>query len=157
ILEEDRALLHLAAGAWLESVGDVDTGLIARHADAGGDLPRAAVLYSRATHQAYTNGAQLETALDLADRGLACGAVGTIRAQLLLAKGQVCYHMGRLHDAIHASEEAAQYAAPGSDMWGEAQRLVSAALIEAGRSAEGDARIVWALGPDFPGLSLPIR
>ena len=33
ILEEDRATLHLSAGAWLESVGDVDVGLIARHAD----------------------------------------------------------------------------------------------------------------------------
>lgn len=157
ILEEDRALLHLAAGAWLESVGDVDAGLIARHADAGGDLPRAAVLYSRATRQAYTNGAQLETALDLADRGLACGAVGAVRSQLLLAKGQVCYHMGRLLDAMNASEEAAQYAPPGSDMWGEAQRLVAAALIEAGRSADGDARIAWALGPEFPQLSPPIR
>src|SRR5262249_7863215 len=84
-LEEDRAAVHLAAGAWLESVGDVDVGLIARHADAGGDLPRAAVLYARATRQAYTNGAQLETALELAERGLHCGAEGGIRAQLLVA------------------------------------------------------------------------
>ncbi|MEO5728870.1 MAG: AAA family ATPase, partial [Byssovorax sp.] len=82
ILEEDRAALHLDAGGWLESVGDVDVGLIARHADAGGDLPRAAGLYARATRQAYTIGAQLETALELADRGLACGAEGGVRAQL---------------------------------------------------------------------------
>jgi tetratricopeptide (TPR) repeat protein len=157
ILEEDRAALHLDAGAWLESVGDVDVGLIARHADAGGDLARAAVLYARATRQAYTNGAQLETSLELAERGLHCGAEGGVRAQLLLAKAQVASSLGRLNDAIAAADEAANMAPPGSDMWGEAHRLAAAALIDAGRSAEGDARAAWALGPEFAALSLPIR
>ncbi len=157
ILEEDRAALHLDAGGWLESVGDVDVGLIARHADAGGDLPRAAGLYARATRQAYTNGAQLETALELADRGLACGAEGGVRAQLLIAKAQVSAFMGRLTDAISAGEEAAHLAPPGSDMWGEAQRLIAAAMIESGQSRDGDARAGWALSPQFSGLSLPIR
>ena len=157
ILEEDRAALHLDAGGWLESVGDVDVGLIARHADAGGDLPRAANLYARATRQAYTNGAQLETALELADRGLACGAEGGVRAQLLIAKAQVSAFMGRLADAISAGEEAAHLAPPGSDMWGEAQRLIAAAMIESGQSRDGDARAAWALSPQFSGLSLPIR
>src|SRR5262249_9170925 len=114
ILEEDRAALHLAAGEWLESVGDVDAGLVARHADAGGDHARAAILYARATRQAYTNGAQLETALELADRGLACGATGGVRAQILLTKAQVCAHMGRPHDAISAAEEGASLAPAGS-------------------------------------------
>ena len=157
ILEEDRAALHLDAGGWLESVGDVDVGLIARHADAGGDLPRAAGLYARATRQAYTNGAQLETALELADRGLACGAEGGVRAQLLIAKAQVSAFMGRLTDAISAGEEAAHLAPSGSDMWGEAQRLIAAAMIESGQSRDGDARAGWALSPQFSGLSLPIR
>ncbi len=156
ILEEDRAALHLAAGGWLESVGDVDVGLIARHADAGGDLPRAASLYARATRQAYTNGAQLETALELASRGLACGAEGGVRAQLLLAKAQVSAFMGRLADAIGAGEEAAHHAPAGSDMWGEAQRLVATAQIESGQSRDGDARAAWALSPQFA-LSLPTR
>ncbi len=157
ILEEDRAVLHLSAGAWLESVGDVDIGLIARHADAGGDLPRASILYARATRQAYTNGAQLETALELADRGLACGAEGGVRAQLLVAKAQASAFMGRLSDAITAGEEAAQLAPAGSDMWGEAQRIVASASIESGRSQEGDSRAAWALGPTFAALSPPIR
>ncbi|APR77309.1 serine/threonine protein kinase [Minicystis rosea] len=152
VLEEDRAALHLDAGAWLESVGDVDVGLIARHADAGGDLPRAAVLYARATRQAYSNGAQLETALELADRGLACGAEGPIRAQLLIAKAQVSAFMGRLRDAIAAGEEATTLAPAGSDMWAEAQRVVSTACIESGRAADGDARAAWVLA-NFPALS----
>ncbi len=158
LLEEDRSVMHLAAGAWLEGVGDVDAGLIARHADAGGDLPRAAVLYAKATRQAYTNGAQLETAYELANRGLACGAEGGVRAQLLLAKAQVASSLGKLDDAIASAEEAGRVAAPGSDLWGEAQRLMTIALVESGRSREGDARAAWALGPDFwPSLSQGVR
>jgi tetratricopeptide (TPR) repeat protein len=158
ILEEDRGAMHLAAGAWLESVGDVDAGLIARHADAGGDLPRAALLYAKATRQAYMNGAQLETALDLANRGLACGAEGLVRAQLLLAKAQVSSFMGKLEDAISSAEEAGSLAPAGSDLWGEAQRLTAATLIESGRGRDGDARAAWALGPDFwPSLSQHVR
>ena len=156
ILEEDRAALHLAAGGWLESVGDVDVGLIARHADAGGDLPRAAVLYARATRQVITNGAQLETALELAERGLACGAEGAVRAQILIAKAQVCGFLGKLHEAIVAGEEATTLVVAGSDMWGEAQRVVASTYIESGRSADGDARAAWVL-EHYPGLSPAAR
>lgn len=158
ILDEDRSVLHLAAGGWLESVGDVDAGLIALHADAGGDRPRAAMLYARATRQAVTNGAQLETALDLADRGLRCGAEGGVRAQLLLAKAHVCFFTGRVQECLEVAEEASRFAPPGSDMWGEAQRLVATAMIELGRSADGDARAAWALHPELSAsLSQPIR
>jgi len=158
ILDEDRAVLHLAAGSWLESVGDVDAGLVARHADAGGDRERAARLYARATKQAYTNGAELETALELASRGLECGAKGGVRAQLLLAKAQVSIFMGRLIDGVIAADEAAETALAGSDMWGEAQRLAASGLIEAGRAAEGDARAAGALSPPYAArLSPPIR
>lgn len=149
VLDEDCAEMHLAAGAWLESVGDADLGLIARHADAGGDLPRAVNLYAAATRQAYSNGAQLETALDLADRGLACGADGVVRAQLLVARAQVTQWLGRLNEAVDAAEQAAVIAPQGSDLWGEAQRLAAGALIESGRSADGDSRAAWSLRPEF--------
>jgi tetratricopeptide (TPR) repeat protein len=155
IIDEDRAILHLAAGQWLESVGDIDAGLIAKHADAGGDHERAARFYARATKQAYSNGAQLETALELANRGIACGATGAVRAQLLLAKAQCSNNMGRLLDGIAAAEEAVQLTVAGSDMWGEAQRLVSAALIETGRAAEGDARAAHSLHPAYTAAMSP--
>jgi tetratricopeptide (TPR) repeat protein len=151
ILEEDLAALHLAAGEWLESAGCPDAGLVARHAEAGGDWQRAALLYARATRQAYSNGAQLETALELATRGLACGAAQGVRAQLLLAKAQVSSFMGRLAEGVEAAEEAARVAPAGSDMWGEAQRLAAAALIESGRAAEGDRRAAGALAVETRG------
>ncbi len=155
IVDEDRAVLHLAAGQWLESVGDVDAGLIAKHADAGGDLERAARLYARATKQAIANGAQLETAMELANRGLMCGAMGTLRVQLLIAKAQCSIFMGRLLDGIAAAEEAVQLPDIEPDTWGDAQRLLSAALIESGRAAEGDARAAHALHPSYTAAMSP--
>ncbi len=90
--------------------------------------------------------------------GLACGAEGGVRAQLLLARAQVASALGKLEDAIASAEEAGRLAPAGSDMWGEAQRLMTVSLVESGRSREGDARAAWALGPDFwPSLSQGVR
>ncbi len=149
IVEEDRASLHQVAGSWLESVGDADVGLLAKHADAGHDFQRAAELYARATRQPYANGAHLETALELAERGLQCGAEGGVKAGLLLAAAQARIPLGRLEDGIRAAEQAAELAPRGSDMWAEAERLVAKALIEHGRAREGDARVARALSYEF--------
>jgi tetratricopeptide (TPR) repeat protein len=158
ILDEDRQALHLAAGAWLELAGDMDAGLMAHHAEQGGALQHAAALYARATRQAFTNGAQLDTVLDLAHRGLTCGAEGGVRAQLLLAKAQASNFIGRLEDGREAADEAARLAPPASDMWGEAERLAASSLIELGRSAEGDQRILLTMGPELSAaLSAPMR
>ena len=159
ILEEDRTAWHVEAGAWLESRGDADVGLLARHADAGRNFERAAELYARATRQAYANGAHLETALELAERGLACGgAEGGIKAQLLLAAAQARIPLGRLDDGVRAAEQAAELSIQGSDMWAEAQRLAAQALIENGKALEGDARAARALSKEFVGsLSYPMR
>ncbi|MFO0619631.1 MAG: protein kinase [Polyangiaceae bacterium] len=147
ILEDDRAPLHLVAGSWLERVGDADTGLLAKHADAGRDFARAVELYARATRQAFTNGAH-ETALELARRGLAIfpeGGAPGMRAQLLLSVAQTSLPLGRLAEGIQAGEQAAELAPRGSDMWAEAERLVAQALIENGRSVDGDQRAARAL------------
>jgi tetratricopeptide (TPR) repeat protein len=158
ILEEDRQALHLEAGSWLELAGDMDAGLMAHHAEQGGALEHAAALYARATRQAFTSGAQLDTVLDLAQRGLACGAQGGVRAQLLLATAQASNFMGRLERGREAAEEAAGLSPLGSDMWGEAQRLAAASLVELGRSAEGEQRIACALAPELgASLSAPMR
>ncbi|WP_437562836.1 serine/threonine-protein kinase [Sorangium sp. So ce542] len=155
ILEEDRAALHRAAAAWLESAGDVDPGLVARHAEAGGEKTRAALLYARAARAAVASGAELDAALDLATRGLACGAEGTTRAMLLVHRGEVCELLGRAPEALDAAEEAARLALPGSDLWGEAQLLAVRCMIAAGQSAEADARAASALSPQFAAALSP--
>ncbi len=157
ILEEDRTELHRAAATWLESTGGTDIGLIAQHADAGEDFERAAHLYVRATRQAYTNGAHLEIALELAERGLDCGPADDLRAELLLAAAQARIPLGRLEDGVRAAEEAAELTEAGSDRWAEAQYLAATALIQSGRSSEGDARAVMALAPGNEGISRPTR
>ncbi|MBW2457613.1 MAG: protein kinase [Deltaproteobacteria bacterium] len=149
LLEEDRQELHLATGQWLEHVGCVDLGLIARHIERGGHNERAASLYARATQQALGNFGQMETALELSQRGLDCGAEGPERAQLLLTQALVHYRMGRLADGIVVAEQAAKLSHSTNEMWVEAQRLLAACLIESGRAAEGDARLAWALGAGF--------
>jgi eukaryotic-like serine/threonine-protein kinase len=149
LLDEDKQALHLAAGEWLEGIGNVDLGLIAGHFEVGGDLDHAAELYARATQQALGNFGQMEAALELARRGLECGAVGGERAQLLLTQAHVFNRMGRLTEGVSAAKQAGELVPPGSDMWVEAQRLHGACLIESGCAAEGESRLSWALGPDF--------
>ncbi|WP_437746611.1 protein kinase [Sorangium sp. So ce1504] len=154
ILEEDRAALHLAAAAWLESAG-VDPGLIARHAETGGDKARAALLYARATRDPAASGAELDEALELATRGLACGAEGTTRAALLVRRAELLELLGRLDEALDAAEQASRLALPGSDLWGEAQVVAVTCMIEAGQGAEGDARAASALSPQFAAALSP--
>ncbi|MBI4956218.1 MAG: protein kinase [Myxococcales bacterium] len=149
LLEEDLRPMHLAAGAWLESVGNADLGLMAAHFEAGGDIPKATTLFARATRQALANFGQMMMALELARRGLACGADGLERATMLLTQAQVYSRMGRLGECIDNAERASHLVPPASEMWVEAQRLLSASLTESGRSADGDARATWALGPQF--------
>lgn len=143
--DEDLAQFHEAVCDYLESKGDIDVGLLATHAERGRNFARAAELYARATRYAYKNGAHLETALELAERGLKCGAEGDTKAALLLAAAQARIPLGRLEGGVQAAEEAAQIAREGSDMWAEAQRLAAAALIEHGFARDGDARAANAL------------
>jgi serine/threonine protein kinase/tetratricopeptide (TPR) repeat protein len=149
ILPEDSRALHLSAGNWLEGAGSVDLGLIAAHLQRGDDLDRAASLFARATRQVMGNFGQMDTALELAQRGLDCGASGDDRAELLVTQAHIYNRQGRLSECSDAAEQVSQLAAPASPIWVDAQRLLSASLIEAGRSTEGDARLSWALGPQF--------
>ncbi len=149
LVEADRKRLHVAAGEWLEGAGSVDLGLIARHFEVGDDLARAASIYARATQQALGNFGQMDTALELASRGLQCGASGGERAQLLITKAHVYNRIGRLNEGIEAAEQATKLVPAASDVWVEAQRLLSASLIESGRATEGDTRLSWALGEQF--------
>src|SRR5205807_1262272 len=98
LLDEDRRDLHTRAGEWLEGVGSPDLGHIAYHFHVGGDLARAASLYARATLQALASFGQMDTALELARRGLQCGATGGERAQLLVTEAHVFSRTGRLNE-----------------------------------------------------------
>ncbi|MCU0691627.1 MAG: protein kinase, partial [Polyangiaceae bacterium] len=157
LLDRDRVTLHLAASEWLLIVGEEDIGTIARHAEAGEDLARAAVLYARASTQAYGNG-QLEAALEFADCSIRCGEGPAVRAQALLQRAQTLSWLGRCVEQLEAAEAAVSFADQGTDMWGEAQRLAAAALRELGRASAAESRLAWILGSPRAGeMSLATR
>jgi tetratricopeptide (TPR) repeat protein len=154
LIDQDRVALHLAASEWLLIVGEEDIGTIARHAEAGEDLARAAVLYGRASGQAYGNG-QLEAALDFADASIRCGTDSATRAQALFLRAQILSWLGRYDDQLAAAEAAISCADQGTDAWVEAHRLAASALRELGRPTEAESRFAWVLGnPHFQDLSL---
>jgi predicted ATPase len=103
LLEDDRKTMHIAAAEWLESVGNVDLGLVAFHFERGDDKTRAAQLYARASQQALASFGQMEMAIDLAQRGLDCGAEGEDRAQLLLTRAHVLNSTGNLTACMEAA------------------------------------------------------
>jgi eukaryotic-like serine/threonine-protein kinase len=157
LVDRDRVSLHRAASEWLLIVGEEDIGTIARHAEAGEDLSRAAVLYTRASGQAYGNG-QLEAALDFADASIRCGTDSATRAQALFQRAQILSWLGRYEDQLEAAESAVSYAEQGTDTWGEAQRLAAAAMRELGRPTEAESRFAWAISnPRLDQLSLAVQ
>jgi len=146
--------LHRAASEWLLIVGEEDIGTIARHAEAGEDFARAAVLFARASGQAYANG-QLEAALDFADASIRCGTDAATQAQALFLRAQILSWLGRYDDQREAAESAISHAEPGTDTWGEAQRLAASALREIGRPSEAESRFAWVLdNPRFAQMTL---
>jgi tetratricopeptide (TPR) repeat protein len=157
LLPEDRISMHRAAGEWLLQAGEEDTGAIAKHAESGGDRARAALLYVRAAGQAYANG-QLIAALDFADRGIGSADEPNARAQLMLQRAQVLTWLGRYDEQLEAAESACSFAAAGTDLWGEAQRLAGVALRELGRPADAEKRLLWTLeSPTSAALSASTR
>jgi tetratricopeptide (TPR) repeat protein len=53
LTDEDRALGHRLAGAWLEGAGEHNAAVLATHAERGGELLRAAALLGRASASAH--------------------------------------------------------------------------------------------------------
>ncbi|MSP25030.1 MAG: serine/threonine-protein kinase PknK [Myxococcales bacterium] len=155
LLDEDRRTLHTAAAAWHESVGSTDYGLMAYHCHLGGERAKAASLYARATHVAIASAGHMDAALELAGRGLACGAAGVERARLLVTQALVHSRRARLPEAIAAADEASALAPVSSDTWVEAQWLAAGSLIVAGAAADAEARLAWALSEQVGATLLP--
>jgi hypothetical protein len=72
LTDEDRALGHRLAGAWLEQHGEPDPLVIAEHFARGGDEPRAGYWFARAAEHAYRAG-DADTAVRHAERATALG------------------------------------------------------------------------------------
>jgi tetratricopeptide (TPR) repeat protein len=137
--------------------GEEDIGIIARHAEAGQDLSRAAVLYARASTQAYSNG-QLEAALEFTDSSIRCGTDAATRAQAFFLRAQILSWLGRHNEQFEAAESAIAHADQGTEAWVEAHRLAASAIRELGHPMDAEARFAWVLDhPHFATLSPAAR
>ena len=81
LTEADRRLAHRLAGAWLEEIGEPHNDVVADHFVRGNAPELAMPFYVRAAEDAL-NRSDLQTAVDMAERGIECGARGSALGQL---------------------------------------------------------------------------
>lgn len=131
LTDEDRALAHRAAGAWLEDKLP-DARVLAEHFDRGEAPDRAVPWYRRAAASALA-GYDPPSALALADRGLALGATDLERARLELVRAEAHHVRGDYDEATRAAEAARDALAPSTAHWFHALHLSIAASASLGR------------------------
>jgi len=85
LTDADRAVGHALAGAWLESQGEIDAAVLARHFDLGGERERAAAWHVRAAEQAL-EGSDDDVVAAHVGRALELGAAGELRGRALHAR-----------------------------------------------------------------------
>ncbi len=150
LTDEDRALGHRLAAAWLEAAGEPDAATLAEHFERGGEPGRAVLRYLQAAEQCL-QGNDLAAAIDRAARGIACGAEGSVLAALRLVQAEAHRWRGELADAEAMGLLAMRSSSPGSPGWfsaagevvstfgalGSHERLVSL-VHELGEHSAGD-------------------
>lgn len=101
LLHSRRRRLHARAAEWFEASDPV---LAAEHFDRG-EHPRAALAYLAASESASAQ-FRYQTALALAERGLALAAEREARFALLMAQARLLVELGRAGDAIATARAA---------------------------------------------------
>jgi predicted ATPase len=129
LTDADATQAHRLAGEWLEAVGEEDALALARHFERGDAAARAVPWLVHAARRS-AEGGNLDVALELADRGLACGAEGVHRGFLRLVQGTALSMRNDWRRAIGLAEEAMALVPEGSTPWFVAvSRVLSGALF----------------------------
>jgi tetratricopeptide (TPR) repeat protein len=129
LVDEDRELGHRLAGEWLEQAGEPQALVLAEHFERGADHARAAVALTRAAQQAL-EGHDFEGVLDLAQRGITCGAEGHERGLVRRLQAEAHRWLGHFEEGCDAARDAAELLASGSS---ERFRAIEEWLVSAGR------------------------
>jgi hypothetical protein len=116
LTEHDRILGHRLAGEWLEQAGETQAIVLAEHHEQGEMHGRAAACYGRAAEQALAAN-DLLGAIQLAERGIACGPPPDARGALRRVEGEARSWRGDLVAADRCTREALDLLAPGSELW----------------------------------------
>ncbi|WP_437716904.1 protein kinase [Sorangium sp. So ce448] len=127
LTEEDRALGHRLAGAWLERAAEPSAAVIAEHFDRAGERARAAELYRTAAAQAFAAN-DFAAVLRWAERALSLGVSGAAREELLLLRTEARRWRGDIAEFGRCAQVALRVLPRGTAPW-------YVALAEAGRAA----------------------
>jgi len=127
LTEDDRALGHRLAGAWLEQAGAGDAMALAEHFRRGGEPARAVRWYERAADQALRAN-DLSAAIERAEMGMDSGATGEAAGHLRAIQAEGHVWRGELDAAEKRALEAAAVLPAGSAAWlrAEAQAILAA-------------------------------
>jgi eukaryotic-like serine/threonine-protein kinase len=132
LTEDDRALGHRLAGAWLLQCGEGDPMVLAEHFERGGEPSRAVTFYVRATEQAR-RGQDTLSAIARAERTIRCGAEGEAYVEMTLIIAESLGYNLEWARSLELSNEALSLTRPGSRLWSWALggKCVSASFLGA--------------------------
>ena len=149
---DDRRLGHALAAQWLEDSGRGDALALAEHHERGGQPERAVRWYVAAATEA-TTGDDSPTAIERADRGLACGAEGRERGRLLGQKSAAYGKTGLIEQARECAAEAQTLLEPGTIDW---MKTVGRLTLSEGQLGRTDEMRRWVhlLAEHTPGAGL---
>jgi tetratricopeptide (TPR) repeat protein len=126
LTETDRVTAHRLAGDWLARAGEPSAAVLAEHFRLGNEPERAVAAYASAAAQALDAG-DLPGAIDLAERGVACGASGSSLGALRLAQAHAHRWRGETKELGERAAEAVATLVPGSAPWLDALVLLAVA------------------------------
>ncbi|NUP05432.1 MAG: protein kinase [Polyangiaceae bacterium] len=132
LTDDDRREGHGRAAEWLESRGEREAALLARHYERAGQTARATIHYERAAEQALV-GSDFEGAIECAELALAYGATAGARGRLLLTIAEARRWRGELEMALDSAAYAEEGLDPGTVEWFSAVREQIAATGRLGR------------------------
>ncbi|MET0592627.1 MAG: AAA family ATPase, partial [Polyangiaceae bacterium] len=144
LTEQDRALGHQLAGAWLAGVGEGDAIALAEHFDRGGEAAQAVGWYRRAAEQAL-EGHDLKAVLARTERGLLLGAASAVSDDVLgalqVSAAAARVWRGEMEDAGRSAAEAMERLRPGEVLW---YRAATWAIVsESGQAMRLDRLNRW--------------
>ena len=137
LADADRRSGHLAAGAWLEAMGETDGVVLARHAEEGGDVERAIAFYARAAQQSIGQ-YDFGEALTRATKGIALGASGEALGVLRSVKAAALYSTGQWTGAAEAGLSALGLVPHGGQIWCATVEALMQVLPNVGEPARSE-------------------
>lgn len=158
LTDADRRLAHRLTAEWLRVHGESNPGVLAEHYQRGGKFGEAVPFFLRAAEDAVETG-DLVTALELAERGIECGAEGHILGMLHVVRMEVYRWKGDNYESAETCAQALDLLPRGSRHWfevaGEAaapwgridhwSRVESLARYLCEGRRPGDDRVGWLI------------